>query len=63
MTLDGRTGELPATISYLSASAEFTPPIIYSNETRSKLVFMVEARPADGATRLNVGQPVSVRLP
>ena len=25
--------------------AEFTPPVIYSNETRSKLVFMVEARP------------------
>ncbi len=63
VTIDGRTGELPATISYISASAEFTPPIIYSNETRSKLVFMVEARPADGATRLNVGQPVSVRLP
>jgi HlyD family secretion protein len=37
--------------------------VIYSNETRAKLVFMVEARPAlDSATRLRPGQPVSVTL-
>ena len=60
---DGCGGDIPATVTYVSTEAEFTPPIIYSNETRSKLVFMVEARPAiENAARLHPGQPVSVRL-
>ena len=60
---DGCGAEIPAAISYISNEAEFTPPVIYSNETRSKLVFMVEARPSpDNATRLHPGQPVSVTL-
>ena len=38
--------------------------IIYSNETRSKLVFMIEAHPSpDLASGLHPGQPVAVRLP
>jgi len=61
---DGCGGEIPATLTYVSTEAEFTPPVIYSNETRSKLVFMVEARPApENATRLHPGLPVSVRVP
>ena len=60
---DGCAADVPATLSYISTEAEFTPPIIYSNETRGKLVFMIEARPSgDAATKLNPGQPVSVRL-
>jgi HlyD family secretion protein len=60
---DGCGAEIPATISYISNEAEFTPPVIYSNETRSKLVFMVEARPSpENAAKLNPGQPVSVSL-
>lgn len=53
--------DIPARITFISASAEFTPPVIYSETTRAKLVFMVEARPApeDGA-RLHPGQPVTV---
>jgi len=63
VTCDGCGGEIAATLSHVSSRAEFTPPVIYSNETRSKLVFMVEARPAAGeATRLHPGQPVSVVL-
>ena len=58
---DGCADELPAKIAYISPEAEFTPPIIYSNETRSKLVFMVEARPLDGAN-LHPGQPLEVAL-
>ena len=42
---DGCAADIPATITYVSNEAEFTPPVIYSNETRSKLVFMIEARP------------------
>jgi HlyD family secretion protein len=60
---DSCGADIPATITYVSNEAEFTPPVIYSNETRSKLVFMVEARPAvENAARLHPGQPVSVRL-
>ena len=61
---DGCSADIAATLSFVSTEAEFTPPIIYSNETRSKLVFMVEARPAPvDAKRLRPGQPVSVTLP
>ena len=60
---DGCGADVPAKLTYVSNEAEYTPPVIYSNETRSKLVFMVEARPAiESAARLHPGQPVSVRL-
>jgi len=60
---DGCGADIPATLTYVSTEAEFTPPVIYSNETRKKLVFMIEARPAvENAGRLHPGQPVSVRL-
>ena len=60
---DGCGADIAAAITYVSNEAEFTPPIIYSNETRSKLVFMVEARPsAEAAAKLHPGQPVSVTL-
>lgn len=60
---DGCASNLAAHISYISTNAEFTPPIIYSNETRAKLVYMIEAKPniAD-APKLHVGQPLSVKL-
>jgi HlyD family secretion protein len=61
---DGREHPFTAVISYVAANVEYTPPIIYSNETRSKLVFMVEAKPeAEAAAPLHPGQPVSVELP
>lgn len=58
---DGCAASIPARISFISNRAEYTPPVIYSNAQRAKLVFMVEARPspADGA-RLKPGQPVDV---
>ncbi len=60
---DGCAANQTATITFVSPSAEFTPPIIYSNERRSKLVFMVEARPArDAATALHPGQPMTVAV-
>lgn len=61
---DGRAEPLSATIIYISSKAEYTPPVIYSNETRSKLVFMVEAQPSPQvAPTLHPGQPVNVSLP
>jgi HlyD family secretion protein len=56
---DGCPDGLAATISYVSPRPEFTPPIIYSREARDRLVFMVEARPANGAN-LVPGLPVDV---
>ena len=61
----GRDGAepVPATITYISAEAEFTPPVIYSNESRYKLSFMVEAHTApEVAATLSPGQPVQVGL-
>jgi HlyD family secretion protein len=60
---DGCANAAAATVSYVSPEPEFTPPIIYSNDTRAKLVFMVEARSAEeGAVLLRPGQPVEVVL-
>lgn len=60
---DGCSADIPVTVSFVSTEAEYTPPVIFSNETRAKLVFMVEARPsAADAAKLRPGQPVSVRL-
>lgn len=61
---DGTGQEYSAIINYISQSCEFTPPVIYSNETRSKLVYMIEAVPEDMEVRkiLHAGQPVSVSL-
>ena len=62
ITCDGCGAGITATISFISQSAEFTPPVIYSLEERQKLVYKIEARPKDPAA-LRVGQPVTVRLP
>ncbi|MXN76649.1 HlyD family efflux transporter periplasmic adaptor subunit [Burkholderia sp. 4701] len=60
---DGCAADVPARITYVSSVAEYTPPVIYSNESRTKLVFMVEARPAAAdAPKLHPGQPVAVRM-
>jgi HlyD family secretion protein len=56
---DGCKGPLKAQIDYVSPRPEFTPPIIFSRKTRDKLVFLVEARPAD-ATGLTPGLPIDV---
>ncbi len=51
-----------ARVSYVSPSAEYAPPVIYSAQNRAKLVYMVEARAeAAAAARLHPGQPVEVR--
>lgn len=59
---DGCPPDLTARISYISPDPEFTPPVIYSLETRQKLVYLVEARPEGEATMLQPGQIVDVSL-
>ncbi|MFC2969653.1 HlyD family secretion protein [Acidimangrovimonas pyrenivorans] len=60
---DGCGAGQTATITYVSDSPEFTPPVIYSLENRQKLVYLVEARPDADASRLKPGQIVDVALP
>ena len=60
---DGCREGLAARVSYVSPDPEFTPPVIYSLETRQKLVYRVEARPVGDATALQPGQIVDVALP
>lgn len=48
-----------ARVRYIAASAEFTPPVIYSVRERQKLMFLIEATPANPAA-LHAGQPVDV---
>jgi HlyD family secretion protein len=60
---DGCSVGLSAAITFISPQNEYTPPVIYSNENRSKLVFMVIAAPsAEKAAGLHPGQPVEVAL-
>jgi HlyD family secretion protein len=48
-------------VTYISPQAEYTPPVIYSQESREKLVFMIEVRfDTPTAAKLNPGQPVDV---
>ncbi|MGD0411228.1 MAG: HlyD family efflux transporter periplasmic adaptor subunit [Verrucomicrobiota bacterium] len=61
VTVDGVRQALAGKVSFISPQAEYTPPVIYSQESRGKLVFMVEAV-FDAATAANLhpGQPVDV---
>jgi HlyD family secretion protein len=60
---DGAEEPSMASVTFISPQAEYTPPVIFSRETRAKLVFMVEARPGpEDALRYRPGQPISVRL-
>lgn len=61
---DGCSSKTAAKITFVSPQCEYTPPVIYSNENRSKLVYMVIAKPhPDQAALLHPGQPVTVSLP
>lgn len=59
---DGCPLDLVATISYIADGPEFTPPVIYSVDSRQKLVYLVEATPVDGSS-LKPGQIVDIDLP
>jgi HlyD family secretion protein len=59
--IDGAPETVTGTVNFISPQAEYTPPVIYSDENRSKLVFLVELvfAPSDAAG-LHPGQPVEV---
>lgn len=58
---DGGEQDQTGRISFISPTAEYTPPVIYSTETNAKLIFRIEASFApDQARLLHPGQPVTV---
>jgi HlyD family secretion protein len=59
---DGCSAPIPARVAFIAPQAEYTPPVIYSRENRSKLVFLVEARPAEPNPALHPGLPVEVTI-
>ena len=61
VTCDGCAGDLSAKIYFIATMAEYTPPVIYSQEERTKLVYLIQARP-NRPDALRVGQPISVLL-
>ena len=61
--VDGVAAPFAGKLSFISPKAEFTPPVIYSRETRGKLVFLIEAVfDPETAAKLHPGQPVDVRF-
>jgi HlyD family secretion protein len=61
VTCDNCAADLTAKIYFISTSAEYTPPVIYSLDERNKLVYLIQARPSR-PNALRVGQPISVFL-
>lgn len=63
VAVDGISKQFSGKVSYISPRAEYTPPVIYSQESRDKLVFMVEVVfDPQSAADLNPGQPVDVQF-
>jgi HlyD family secretion protein len=59
--VDGVAAPFSGKVSFISPQVEYTPPVIFSKESREKLVFMVELRFEESAApALNPGQPVDV---
>lgn len=61
VTCDGCADGLTATISRFASDPQFTPPVIYSRDERSRLTFLVEAT-LDANSDLHPGQPVTVQV-
>jgi HlyD family secretion protein len=63
VTVDGVSVPYLGKVSFISPQAEYTPPVIYSRESRSKLVFMIEAVfDPETASKLHPGQPVDLQF-
>ncbi len=57
---DGCPDDLFGRISFIASRQEYTPPVIFSDVERAKLVFKAEARLEGRARNLPLGMPVSV---
>jgi HlyD family secretion protein len=63
VSVDGAQREFFGKVSYISPRAEYTPPVIYSKESRDKLVYLIEAVfDPESSAQLHPGQPVDVQF-
>lgn len=62
VTIDGTTQTLTATVSWISAKAEFTPKNILTPESRTALVYAVKISIDNPARVLKHGMPVTISL-
>ena len=63
ISCDACAAGLTATVSFIAPQPEYTPPVIYSESNREKLVYLIEAHPPPNqAMQLKPGQPVDVRI-
>ena len=61
--VDGVKEPFAGKLAYIFPQAEYTPPVIYSEESRSKLVYMIEVTfDPEIAAKLHPGQPVDVEF-
>ena len=60
VSCDGCANDLYGRVSFIANRQEFTPPVIFSDDERVKLVFKAEARLEGAARDLPLGMPVSV---
>lgn len=58
---DGCARPITAKVRFIARAAEYTPPVIYSENSRDKLMFRIEAVP-DQLDGLHPGLPVDVML-
>ena len=62
-TVDGVAKSYNAKVSYISSEAEYTPPVIYSEQSRQDLSYRIEAKiDVDSGKQWHPGQPVSIIL-
>ena len=58
----GSDEAIAAHVTYISPSAEYSPPELYNRDNRDKLLYMIEATPEDNPERIHPGQPVDVTV-
>ena len=59
---DGKTVQLPGTISWISAKAEFTPTPVQTRDERADLVYAVKIRVPNSRGIVKIGMPGDVTL-
>jgi HlyD family secretion protein len=60
LSCDGCAADLRGKITFVASQSEFTPPVIFTQKERAKLVWMVEVAPETPAA-FRIGQPVEIR--
>lgn len=61
VSCDGCSDDLRAVVTKIEEQPQFSPPMIYSRETRGRFVYRMEAE-LQGEIVLNAGQPVTLEL-